>query len=174
MATRNRGAKKRGQAPAEIVLTASEKELVAISLATLPGELRTPSVVKMLVNAIRVPAFAKRLQADPRRCLEESGQDLPNDMAIQVHINSKDMVHLFLPTEAALPIKHDDKIHLSDSDLMSGTAFARLASDKKRDGIDGKKRSDSDDKGDKGSWTTDDSGDGATDIGDRRRKNNKD
>ena len=99
---------------------------------------------------------------------------MPVDTAFEVHLYSADTIHLFLPSTAPTLVVDAGKIHLSDSDLMSGTAFAKLASDKKKDGNDGKAKSDSDDVRDQGGWTDDDRGDGATDIGDRRRRKDTD
>jgi hypothetical protein len=65
------------------------------------------------------------------------------------------------------------KVQITDADLVSGKFATKLAKDLKRDDTNGKATG-SDDRGDKGSWTTDDSGDGATDIGDRRRNKNAD
>ena len=159
-----------------IKLSAAESEMLDISLRTLPPHLRTHRVRDMLAATFATAEMAARLRADPRRCLEECGIELPSNAVVEAHQSGQNAIHIVLPSRELLPVKARDeaKVQITDADLVSGKFATKLAKDKKRDDNNGKAKSDSDDRGDKGSWTTDDSGDGATDIGDRRRNKNAD
>ncbi len=160
-----------------ITLSAAESEMVDISLRTLPPDFRTHRVRDVLAAAIKAPELAARLRADPRRYLEECGIELRPETVVEAHQSGPNSIHIVLPSRQLLPVKPRDqaKVQITDADLVSGKFTTRLAADKKvRDGTEGKTNSDADDKGDAGVFSRNDPGDGAQDIGDRRRKKDAD
>jgi hypothetical protein len=162
--------------PPTVELTDDEKQMVEMSLRTVPPDCRTRALADVLATTLRVPELARRLEADPRRYFEDCGIDVPPDVLIQVHRYTPDRIHLVLPGPELLALQETrGKVEITDADLVSGRAFTRMKSDTKGPDLkDGKARPDSDDKSDAVWWSDndkeDDKGDGAQDIGDRRRR----
>jgi hypothetical protein len=155
-----------------------EKQMVEMSLRTLPSALRTRTVANMLGTILRAPEMALRFRANPRSFFKECGVDIPPDLTIEIHQNSANTVHLVLPSPELLPLrvkhKHSDKLEITDADLVSGAALAMWVpwSNKKPDFKDPTKKSDADDVRDTGYFSgTDDSGD-TKDQGDKRNRSN--
>ena len=95
-----------------------EVQLALACLIFLPSSMRGSRIVAMLTEAIRNPALARELQANPRAVFERRcGHIIPVDTSIEVHLSTADSIHLVLPISSAQPAHTQSEI--TDEDLLS-------------------------------------------------------